>query len=91
MTLWLCLGIYLILINVATIAAWGYDKSCATAGARRIPESDLLLLSFLGGWPGGIAAAHLFRHKTRKKAFIVRFVIVVALQVVLVCAAIILL
>ncbi len=91
MTPWLCLGFYLALINLATVAAWGYDKTCAVAGARRIPESDLLLLSFLGGWPGGIAGAYFFRHKTRKTAFLIPFVVVIALHVAAICAAIILL
>ncbi|MCU7553768.1 cold shock and DUF1294 domain-containing protein, partial [Alteromonas sp. ASW11-19] len=43
---------------------YGYDKSAAKAGRRRTPENHLHLLSLLGGWPGGLLAQKVFRHKS---------------------------
>ena len=34
-----------------------------------MPESTLHLLDLACGWPGGLAARHLLRHKTRKQPF----------------------
>lgn len=45
------------------------DKQAAIRGARRIPEKTLLGTALLGGWPGGVLAQQLFRHKTAKPSF----------------------
>lgn len=61
-------------MSVITYIAYAVDKSRAKrAGARRIPEATLLLLGFLCGWPGAIAAQQRLRHKTVKREFRVRF------------------
>ncbi|MEP6503137.1 MAG: DUF1294 domain-containing protein [Betaproteobacteria bacterium] len=52
---------------------YAVDKQAAVAGRDRISESTLLSLGFVGGWPGAIVAQQLFRHKTSKLAFRVRF------------------
>lgn len=57
------------LVNVVTFVAFALDKSAARKGARRTPESTLLLLSLLGGWPSGLVARHTLRHKTVKEPF----------------------
>jgi len=36
---------------------------------RRVPEATLHLIDLAGGFPGGLAARWLFRHKTRKLSF----------------------
>jgi uncharacterized membrane protein YsdA (DUF1294 family) len=54
-------------------ALYAVDKAAARAGRQRIPESMLLALGLVGGWPGAIAAQQLFRHKTAKRLFQVRF------------------
>lgn len=46
----------LLLINLITFAAYGYDKFCARRGAWRVPEIRLLLLAAVGAawepcWP----------------------------------------
>lgn len=56
-------------VNLWTAFRFWYDKRLAIAGQRRIPESDLLFLAFIGGSPGAFLARHLFRHKTRKQPF----------------------
>ena len=52
---------------------YGVDKAAARAGRDRISESMLLSLGFVGGWPGAIVAQQVFRHKTSKRSFRLRF------------------
>lgn len=61
--------IVFLLVNLWTILRFRQDKQRAIAGARRIPEADLLGLALIGGTPGAFLARHLFRHKTRKQPF----------------------
>jgi uncharacterized membrane protein YsdA (DUF1294 family) len=72
--------------SLASFAAYGFDKRRATTGGRRVPERTLLVLAFLGGWPGSILAQRQFRHKTRKASYLIAFWVVVMLHVVLVGA-----
>ena len=62
-------------------AFYAIDKAAARAGRDRIPESMLLSLGFIGGWPGAIVAQQLYRHKTAKLAFRLRFWLGVAANV----------
>jgi uncharacterized membrane protein YsdA (DUF1294 family) len=48
---------------------YGLDKRAARLGRRRTPEATLHLVDLAGGWPGGLLARHLFRHKTSKQSF----------------------
>ena len=57
------------LMSLAAFVALGLDKRAATLDSRRTPESTLHTLELLGGWPGALAARHLFRHKTRKASY----------------------
>ena len=59
--------------SASCFALYAIDKSAARAGRERIPESVLLSLGFVGGWPGAIVAQQLFRHKTNKRTFRIRF------------------
>ncbi len=52
-------------MSLASLVAYGADKSKAKRGAWRIPEKVLLSLSFFGGAAGALAGMLLFRHKTR--------------------------
>jgi uncharacterized membrane protein YsdA (DUF1294 family)/cold shock CspA family protein len=61
-------GAYFVL-SVACFAAYAADKSASNEGRRRTPESTLLLLGMLGGWPGGLLAQQLLRHKSLKGSF----------------------
>lgn len=62
------LGI-LLAINVIAFLLFGWDKHCAVTNRRRVPESNLLMISLLGGAFGAIAGQQFFRHKTRKEPF----------------------
>ncbi len=70
----------LLAVNAWTILRFWQDKQRAMAGARRIPERDLLGLALIGGSPGALLARRLFRHKTRKEPFSTLLVSIVALQ-----------
>jgi uncharacterized membrane protein YsdA (DUF1294 family) len=71
---------WIVCINLWTIVRFWQDKQRAIAGARRIPEADLLGLALIGGSPGAFAARQLFRHKTRKQPFSIQLMLIAAVQ-----------
>lgn len=60
---------YLILINIVTFILFAIDKKRAKKNQWRIPESQLLFFSLLGGSIGGIIAMKIVKHKTKKPKF----------------------
>ena len=60
---------WLVVINVATAAAYARDKMSARSGGRRIRERTLLLLNVLGGVVGAWIVFFGMRHKTRHQSF----------------------
>jgi len=79
------LAAWMAAINLTAFAYFGYDKFCARAGARRVPEAVLHGLALAGGSVGAFLAMGLFRHKTAKGRFRLAFWLIVALQLT-VCA-----
>ncbi|MFO0949398.1 MAG: DUF1294 domain-containing protein [Planctomycetota bacterium] len=79
--------LYLLGVNLATFALYGYDKFAAKANYRRIPERVLHRLTFAGGTPAAIAGQKLFRHKTIKPEFQTTFRLIVATQAALLLGA----
>ena len=77
---------FLMAVNLATVTAYAYDKWAAPREGKRIPENSLHLLAALGGTPAAFASQHLFRHKTRKQTFRLRFWLIVLAQVLLLLA-----
>lgn len=69
--LYILLGAYLLFINIDAFALMALDKSRARRGGRRVPESTLFFLAFLGGSPGIMLAMRVFRHKTLHTSFAV--------------------
>ena len=62
------------LVSLLTFTLFGIDKWRAwRGGAQRIAESTLLGLSAAGGWPGGLLGLVLFRHKSAKASFLLKF------------------
>lgn len=55
--------------SLLAFAVYAIDKSAASRGARRTPESTLHLLALAGGWPGALLAQQWLRHKSAKLAF----------------------
>jgi uncharacterized membrane protein YsdA (DUF1294 family) len=76
---------YLVGLNVATFFIYGYDKWISSGARTRVPENVLHGLALFGGTPAAFAAQRLWRHKTNKRSFRIRFWAIVALQ----CAGII--
>lgn len=66
------IGVYIGLSFLTYIAYW-MDKRAAQRKRSRIPETTLLSLGLIGGWPGGLLAQQTLRHKTRKLIFQVLF------------------
>lgn len=60
---------YLIIINIISFLLYGYDKSMAIKGKRRISEYHLLIFSLFGGCIGSIIGMKVFHHKTKKIKF----------------------
>lgn len=61
-------GVYC-LFSVLAFVSYASDKAAAQGDRWRIPESTLLVLGLLGGWPGAFLAQRVYRHKTRKASF----------------------
>lgn len=59
----------LVVWNLVVALIYSWDKLMAYMGRRRVSESFLLWLLFLGGCVGAWCAMGLVRHKTRKNSF----------------------
>lgn len=63
--------LYIIAVNVLSFSCMGIDKKRARAGMRRISERTLFMTALAGGVFGAWLGMYTFRHKTRKRAFVV--------------------
>lgn len=72
---------YFITISAISFILFGIDKRKAKKHQRRVPESTLLILSFLGGSLGSILGMFIFSHKISKFSFWVKLLVVVAIQI----------
>lgn len=66
--------------SLTCFVAYAIDKSAARSGNWRTPESTLLILGLVGGWPGALLAQQWLRHKTSKQSFQRKFQLTVALN-----------
>jgi uncharacterized membrane protein YsdA (DUF1294 family) len=67
--------------SLVTFLAYAYDKHKAQTDTWRLKEQTLHTLEKFGGWPGGLAAQQLLRHKRRKAAYMAVFWRIVAMHV----------
>jgi uncharacterized membrane protein YsdA (DUF1294 family) len=74
---------WLAAINLVTLIAYGYDKSIAGSKRMRVPETVLLALGAVGGTLGALLGMFVFRHKTIKTSYQVKFWVISGLQLVL--------
>jgi uncharacterized membrane protein YsdA (DUF1294 family) len=74
---------FLLIANLITFGVFGFDKLQAKKHQRRISENILLGLSLAGGILGAASGMILFNHKVSKKSFLVKFIIVVLIDLVL--------
>ena len=63
------LYLYLICINMITIAVYGIDKRNAVHGKWRIRVSTLLTLAAVGGSAGALLAMHLSSQDKKKEVY----------------------
>ncbi len=78
------LEIYLLLINIFSFGLYGYDKLQAIRDKKyiqRISEQTLLNIALMGGTIGATFSMILFRHKIKKLSFIIKFIVVVLVQI----------
>ncbi|WP_191734731.1 DUF1294 domain-containing protein [Chryseobacterium caseinilyticum] len=80
----MALKYFLLIMTLLTFVAFGWDKRLARKGKPRLAESVLLMLTFLGGTFGALIGMTFFRHKYAKKTFILKLVLVVAVQLALI-------
>ncbi|WP_288243466.1 DUF1294 domain-containing protein [uncultured Chryseobacterium sp.] len=71
-------------ISIITLIIFGIDKRKAVKHQRRIPESTLLSLTFLGGTVGALMGMLIFRHKISKRSFLLKFIGIIVMQIILV-------
>ncbi len=75
--------LFVIVMNLAAFALMGIDKAKAKAGAWRIPEKTLFLVTALFGGLGGTAGMFYFRHKTKHWYFRLGFPALMVIQAAL--------
>lgn len=73
--------VWFLFASVVTWLIYGADKYAARKSWQRVPEKTLLLFGLVGGWPGGLIAQQLFRHKTQKQPFKTWFMLSVVVNV----------
>ncbi len=76
--------IYLIVINLITFIVFAIDKICAIKKKWRYKEISLLGMCFVGGAIGGFLAMYLFRHKTKKKLFVIGVPLIIVIHLVMI-------
>jgi uncharacterized membrane protein YsdA (DUF1294 family) len=80
----MCLAVYLNTLPVIVLAIYAItslvtftlywsDKRAAKKDLQRTSERTLQLLSLIDGWPGGLFAQRIFRHKSAKQSFQLTF------------------
>jgi len=62
---------YLVVINIMTFIFYGEDKKRAVEQEWRISEKKLLWLTAVGGSVGALAGMKCFRHKIKKRKFMI--------------------
>ncbi|MDQ1856083.1 DUF1294 domain-containing protein [Chryseobacterium sp. WLY505] len=73
---------FLLIANLITFGVFGFDKWQAQKHQWRISENTLLLFSLLGGILGAASGMVLFNHKVSKKSFLMKFILVVLIDLV---------
>ncbi len=59
--------------SVVTFLAFGYDKWRTGRSGQRVSELALVMLGAFGGWLGGLMGMMIFRHKTAKWTFKLKY------------------
>jgi len=79
--------IYLLVANILAFTLYAYDKFQSlksTKKVQRVSEKKLLFATLFGGTIGSLLAMVILRHKIKKVSFIIKFSIVVIIQVIVI-------
>jgi uncharacterized membrane protein YsdA (DUF1294 family) len=80
--------VWLTLTNLLAFLLFAWDKFRAgDSGGNRVSEFNLAAIGAVGGWPGGLVAMLLFRHKTAKLAFRLKYAVAFVVWAGLIYAA----
>ncbi len=60
---------WMVMLSLISFCTYWWDKQSAIHGRWRVAETTLHTIDLIGGWPGGLAARRLLRHKVRKKRY----------------------
>ncbi|MDD5149140.1 MAG: DUF1294 domain-containing protein [Flavobacterium sp.] len=71
---------YFLILNGIAFTLTAYDKHLAKAQKRRFSERPLLSFVFFGGTIGSGLAMLIFRHKTSKKSYLLKFWLIIVMQ-----------
>lgn len=71
---------YIIIINIIAFISMGLDKYYAKNNKWRISEMTLFFLAIILGSLGSILGMKYFRHKTKKKKFIILMPLILIIQ-----------
>ena len=75
--------IIFVLFNIFSFSIYGIDKKMAIKNYWRIPEKELIFLSFIAPF-GALIGMKIFRHKTQKSKF--QFTIPLFVFIQIICA-----
>jgi uncharacterized membrane protein YsdA (DUF1294 family) len=77
------------LTNVLAFLLFAWDEfKAGGSGGNRISEFNLAAIGAVGGWPGGLLAMLLFRHKTAKLSFKLKYALAFVIWAGLIYAAV---
>jgi uncharacterized membrane protein YsdA (DUF1294 family) len=74
---------YFLILNGIAFTLMAYDKHLAKTQKQRISERTLLGCVFFGGTIGSGLAMFVFRHKTAKKSYLLKFWLIVVAQLLI--------
>jgi uncharacterized membrane protein YsdA (DUF1294 family) len=74
---------FFMILNSLTFLITAYDKRLAVKNKKRISEKTLLSFVVFGGTIGAALAMTIFRHKTSKKAYLLKFMGILFFQILL--------
>jgi uncharacterized membrane protein YsdA (DUF1294 family) len=73
-------------INLIAFVLIGYDKQLAIKNKNRISEKTLLVWVAIGGTIGSSLARSVFRHKTAKTSYLLKFFGIIFVQILTIIA-----
>ncbi len=73
MTRDMIVAILFLTLNGFAFLMFGFDKWRARSSGYRVSERTLILCGALGGWLGGLIGMNVFRHKTAKTPFKLKY------------------